>query len=149
MPDVDLRRGSVVVEAWGTWCGNCRHMKPLVAGVASTSDAGLVEVDVDREPELVDDLQIRSVPTLVALHDGVEVGRLVGLQSVDAVQGLFDAAGAGEPSTVRPGTPPWLSVARAAAGVALLTAGLVLGSMPLGIVGGVLLVWALIGALGR
>jgi thioredoxin-like negative regulator of GroEL len=149
MLDEELRQGSVVVEAWGAWCGNCRRLRPLVAEVASASHAALVEVDVDRAPELVDELSIRSVPTLVALHDGVEVGRLVGVQSPDAVQGLFDAARDGDPATVRSGVPGSLLSARAAAGVALLLAALVFGSVPLAIVGAIVLVWALTGVLRR
>ena len=38
-------------------------------------------VDVDRQSELADRYKVESLPTIVALKDGREVGRLIGFQN--------------------------------------------------------------------
>ena len=64
------------------------------------------------------------MPTLIALDDdGVEVGRLVGAQTSDAVRSLF-AAATGDGTTVRAGAPRSLVAIRAAAGLSLAVGGL-------------------------
>lgn len=107
-----------------------------------------VELRVDTSPEIVDRFAIRSVPTLIALCDGTEVGRLIGLQSGDAVRTLFDAA-SGTGGEVRRRTPTTLVAIRAAAGAVVILAGLLTGSIVLAAIGAALALWALLGLISR
>lgn len=140
--------GPAVVEAWAPWCGSCRALAPFVDRVAESSGVPLVPLQIDTDPELVDRLELRSVPTLVALRDGAEVGRLVGLQSEAAVESLFALAAAGD-GRLDHRAPPPLVAARALAGVALVGAGLVAGSLMLGLIGAASLGWAAFGLIRR
>jgi len=70
----------VLVDFWAAWCGPCRMVSPLVERVAQ-EEAGRVKVvklDVDAAPEIAARFGAQSIPLLLLLRDGSEVGRLVG-----------------------------------------------------------------------
>jgi thioredoxin-like negative regulator of GroEL len=61
-------------------CGASRRMESLVAWVKVTQKKRLcvVDLDLDRSPELAHHLGVRSTPTLVVLQGGSVVSRLEG-----------------------------------------------------------------------
>ena len=143
-PTPEIGLSSTVIRAWAPWCGSCRSMAPLVDRVAASSGIEVIDVRVDEEPDLVDRYRVRSVPTLIGLRGGTEVGRLVGLQSIDAIKGLFSAtSAAGGPIVAR--APRSLVVTRAAAGIVVVGFGSILSALPLIVVGAALIAWALLG----
>jgi thioredoxin 1 len=58
--------------------------------------------DVDREPALAARFDVRSMPTLVVLRDGREVGRVVGSRPRAFVAGVLDRALAGDVAIASP-----------------------------------------------
>lgn len=147
----ELRDRAVVVRAWATWCGSCRALAPVVEEVAASTDLEVFDLRIDTDPELVDQLSVRSVPTLIGLRDGVEVGRLVGLQPTDTVESLFAATSstsAGSDAIIRR-APRSLLLTRAAAGAALVVAGVALSTVALIVIGSALSIWAAVGLVPR
>lgn len=132
--------GPVVVKAWGPWCGSCRALAPIVDDVADSTGVPVLALRVDTDIEQVEGLGVRAVPTLVAVRDGVEVGRLVGLQPPDAVRSLF-AVAAGTGQRVRPKAPRSLIALRVVSGAILGVTAAVLGSLALAVVGILAIVW--------
>jgi len=64
------------------WCGPCRALAPMMEGIkAEYSDVVFETIDVDVDHEQASKYAIRSVPTVVFVKDGVEVERLVGVNS--------------------------------------------------------------------
>ena len=64
------------------WCGPCRALAPVMEGIkAGYSDVVFETIDVDVDHEQASKYGIRSVPTVVFVKDGVEVDRLVGVNS--------------------------------------------------------------------
>jgi thiol-disulfide isomerase/thioredoxin len=147
MTDRDIDEGAVVVRAWAPWCSSCAAMAPVVADVADAAAARVVDVQVDRHPDLVQRFGLRSVPQLIALRDGIEVGRLVGSQSRTSVERLFAAAADpdAEKRAVRGGAPPGLIIARLAAGVALTVVGLLTATLALVVSGALVATWGAAG----
>lgn len=72
--------GLVVVDIGAPWCPDCVRIEPIMK-LLEEEYAGKVsffQVDFDSDEELKDSLNIRRIPTLLFLKDGVEVAeRLV------------------------------------------------------------------------
>ena len=78
----------VVVDFYADFCGPCRSMKPMLASLASTGGK-VVALDIEAEPELTEHFGVEALPTMIAFQNGEEIGRLVGVQSMEAVKALF------------------------------------------------------------
>ena len=69
-----------VIDFYATWCGPCKMLAPILSEVEKeTSDVAFFRVDVDQAPDVSRRFGIMSIPTLVFLKNGEEVGRSVGL----------------------------------------------------------------------
>jgi len=76
-------KGMVVLNFWTPWSDECRYMSSLMADVQHLLDEqdSIVQVDWDRERQLVRELEILGVPTLLIFVRGKEVARCYGTMS--------------------------------------------------------------------
>jgi thioredoxin 2 len=77
----------VLLDLWAEWCQPCRLMAPVLEQLA-TELAGRVRVaklNVDENPVTAARFNVRSIPTLLALKEGQEVDRIVGVQPKAAI----------------------------------------------------------------
>ena len=90
----DSKDKIVVLDFFATWCGPCKAMAPTMEKMEKKY-AGKVEfrkVDVDQEPELAAQYNIRGVPTIVVLSPGGEIlDSMVGAQTEDELDKMFTA----------------------------------------------------------
>ena len=70
----------VLVDFWAVWCGPCKILGPIVAELAEENDGKMVlaKVNVDEEPELTQQYNILSIPTMKFFKNGEIVGEIVG-----------------------------------------------------------------------
>lgn len=66
-----------VLKFMATWCQPCKAMEKSFSTI--TENIKIKNIDINLEQDLVVEYNVRSVPTLVFLKDGVEVERTVGL----------------------------------------------------------------------
>ncbi|KQQ84796.1 thioredoxin [Xanthomonas sp. Leaf131] len=73
----------LVVDFWAPWCGPCLNMAPQFAAAASLLEpqVRLAKVDTDLHPALGTRFGIRSIPTLLVIRGGSELGRHSGAVS--------------------------------------------------------------------
>lgn len=73
----------VLVDFWATWCQPCKHLSPMLESVVTEADGALrlAKVDVDANPKLAMQYQVRSIPTVVAFQDGKVVAEFSGVIS--------------------------------------------------------------------
>jgi thioredoxin 1 len=70
--DVVSGPGTVFVDFWAAWCGPCRNFAPVFENAAEThEDIVFGKVDTEAQIELAQAFNISSIPTLMAVRDGV------------------------------------------------------------------------------
>jgi len=69
-----LADGIVLVDFWAEWCGPCKSFAPIYESVAEKNpEITFAKVDTEAEQELSGQLGIRSIPTIMAFRDGVQL----------------------------------------------------------------------------
>lgn len=78
-----------ILKFSATWCAPCQQMKKMLEGV----DLGVEveEIDIDESRDQLSDYGVRSIPTLVYLRDGVEIGRINGMQTLNEIKDWIDS----------------------------------------------------------
>lgn len=67
---------TVIVDFGAAWCGPCVRLAPVYAISATIHEQyDHLTVDVDANPKLAQEYGIQSVPTLVIISGGKELGR--------------------------------------------------------------------------
>ena len=88
--DETTSEGIVLVDFWAEWCGPCKRFAPIYQKVSERhSDILFAKVDTEAEPVLARDYEIMSIPTLLAVRDGVILYRHSGLMPESALESLI------------------------------------------------------------
>lgn len=81
LPEVTAS-GTVIVDVWAPWCGPCKMIAPMLESLADElPDVAIVKLNADTT-NLMGELGIRSVPTLLKYRDGVIVDRKIGASTL-------------------------------------------------------------------
>lgn len=90
-----------MVDFWAPWCLPCRSIEPLLKhmGQEFQGSVDVWRVNADEQPEILRQLKIYGIPTLVAFQKTVEITRKTGAPSSEGMRVLFDAALSGQKPT--------------------------------------------------
>ena len=80
----------VLLDFWASWCGPCRMVSPIVDEIAQeNSQIKVGKINVDEQPELAQQFQVMSIPTLMVIKDGKIANQSVGAKPKAAILAML------------------------------------------------------------
>ena len=70
----------VLVDFWAEWCQPCKVMEPALESISDEMADKLVvaKLNVDENPEIAQQFQVMSIPTMILFKNGQAIDQLVG-----------------------------------------------------------------------
>ena len=80
----------VLLDFWAEWCGPCKTFGPIFEEASDKhEDITFGKIDTDAEQALGQAFNIRSIPTLMVIRDGVMVFNQAGVLPAHALEDLI------------------------------------------------------------
>ncbi|KXF81675.1 thioredoxin family protein [Enterovibrio coralii] len=87
--DVSEIKGFAIIEFGAPWCGYCQAAEPLIEQVLSKHTFPHIKIFDGKGKRLGRAFQVKLWPSLILLHDGLEVGRIVRPDSTQDIEDLI------------------------------------------------------------
>jgi len=88
--DVLMSEKPVIVDFWAEWCGPCRMVAPILEEISDKhgDKVTIAKLDIDANPEIAQQYQILSIPTMLVFKGGKPVKQIVGAKPKAALLAL-------------------------------------------------------------
>ena len=83
---------AVIVDFWAPWCEPCKQITPILEQLTRQYQ-GKVKVsksNIDDNQQLAQQLNIQSIPTVMAFYEGQPVNGFAGMKSPEEIKSFFD-----------------------------------------------------------
>jgi thioredoxin 1 len=86
------KKGLVLVDIFADWCQPCKVISKLIDEISFEykGEVAIGKLNIDNGPEIIGDLAIRNVPTLILYKNGEIVEKKVGSMSKIQIIEMID-----------------------------------------------------------
>ena len=83
----ESKKCPIIVDFWATWCNPCKQLAPILEKVVlqMSGKVKLVKIDIDQNQSLAAQMQIQSVPTVLAFFEGKPINGFSGIKTEEEV----------------------------------------------------------------
>ena len=83
----ESKKNPVIVDFWATWCNPCKQLTPILEKLVlqMNGKVKLVKIDIDQNQSLAQQMQIQSVPTVLAFFEGKPINGFAGMKSEEEI----------------------------------------------------------------
>lgn len=85
------KEGKFILDFYADWCGPCKMLSPILDNLIKENGVEVIKVNVDDEPEISQEYNIRGIPTLVFVNNGNEKQRLVGMNTKEHILSIYNS----------------------------------------------------------
>jgi thioredoxin 1 len=64
------QKENVIVDFYADWCGPCKKLAPIIEKISKEKGIDLLKINIDKNPELAQKLNIEGLPTLYYYKNG-------------------------------------------------------------------------------
>ncbi len=81
---LEIANGVVLVDMYADWCGPCKALSPILEELdGKVQGVTFTKLNVDDADEIAQNYGVMSIPCVIIFKNGIESGRVVGLNMKD------------------------------------------------------------------
>ena len=69
-------------------CSPCRTFRPVMESLQSEMSISFIDTEIS--PSTAQNYNVRSIPTVIVLKNGMEIGRAVGVKTKEEIRALYN-----------------------------------------------------------
>lgn len=87
-----IKNDLVLIDVHAVWCGPCRQISPIVDQISLdfTGKLNVGKLNADDNRDILVDLGVRNIPTLILFKNGEIVERSTGMTSIEKLTELIN-----------------------------------------------------------
>ncbi len=83
--------GTVLLDIKTEWCGPCKALSPIIDELANEyTNVRIGKMDADENKSIIQELGVRSIPTILIFKDGQIVEKHIGSATKAQLKSLID-----------------------------------------------------------
>ena len=88
--ELEHKKGKVLIKFGAVWCGPCRQIKGILEQInKENTDIEYIDIDVDENQPIAVEFQVKSIPVMFAMVDGVIVDEIKGASTKQRILDMF------------------------------------------------------------